>query len=1132
MVSADQISHKEEHFPKNQSMSEHEQLQKAIAALEAKKETLGIEVAEIALSALREKLATLEGRREPQQRKQVTVLFADVSGFTAMAETMDHEEVSGVINSLWSRVDKAILDQRGRIDKHIGDAVMALFGTPIAQEDDPERAIRAALKVQAEIAAWKKEFEDPQSNRPSRAQNIQLRIGINTGPALLGTVGSTGEYTAIGDTVNLASRLEHAAPLGGILISHDTYRHVRGIFEATRLEPLSVKGKSEPVQVYSVTGIRPRSFRVTTRGVEGIETRTVGRGPELEQMKAVFEEAASQQRTHLINIVAEAGLGKSRLLYEFGKWVEAQEHPILIFKGRATLEMTQLPYSLIRDILSNAFDIQDNDSASLARDKLALGIRKYVQDEEEAAKYTHFIGHLIGFDFSTSPHLQGILGDARQIRDRAFHFAAQFFAQTTRERTALIFLEDIHWSDSGSLDLLDHLMNARPDLPLLIVGLTRSNLLEQRPSWGTGSVQAVRLDVLPLSEENSRELVAEILRYVPIIPTALTDLIVQKAEGSPYYIEELIKILIESGVIMRGDTEWRVKMDRLAGLKVPATLTSLLQARLDSLPVEARQILQKASIVGRIFWTNVVESMQSPEPELSGSPVAVDDQLNALRRKELIYQYEDAAYSTMSEYIFKSMILHDVTYESVLLRLRRIYHFQVAEGLVRLSSERVDENAGRIGEHYECAGEFLKAAEWYARAGRQAQNTYAPETAMDYYQKALAFWGQAKETDSLARRLDLHLRLSEVLNWQARYNDAIENYRAMLKLAEENGDILAQSRAWQGLATSLGYQGDNRAALTYAMRAEELARRANASLELSRALWSQGSAKYRLGEGQAVLSLGEQALEIADQLKDNNERARMQNLLGAAHYLLGHYDQAQQYWESALSLFEELGNRQQVMDLLSNLGVIADARGDYAQAFERYDSALQIAREVGHRDGAIVFLTNRGGMQAALHNYRQADADLREAIRMAGITGSWIMPQTYIYHCEASLGLGDAEQALYSAEQALFLAVEDSAPEYIGMAWRSLGTVAMSTGKPIQFRERGADHPADYGPEACFRQSEKIFADTDMNGERARTLREWARYELKLGRREAGQEKWQEAREIFLELGADKEVERMAKLPA
>jgi len=267
-------------------------------------------------------------------------------------------------------------------------------------------------------------------------------------------------------------------------------------------------------------------------------------------------------------------------------------------------------------------------------------------------------------------------------------------------------------------------------------------------------------------------------------------------------------------------------------------------------------------------------------------------------------------------------------------------------------------------------------------------------------------------------------------------------------------------------------------------------------------------------------------------LNDMNERARTLNLLGAAHYLMGQYDRTERYLEEALSLFQELGNRQQVMDALSNLGVIADARGDYEDAFQRYDTALRIAREVGYRDGAIVFLTNRGGMQAALHNYEAADADLREAFKMAGITGSWIMPQTYVYHSEASLGLGDVQQALYSAEQALFLGMEDNAPEYLGMAWRALGMVAMTTGNPIRLRDRGGEQAEEYDAEACFRKSERIFSETDMDGERARTLREWARNDFRMGNREEGDKKWQEARAIFARLGAELEVERLAKPPA
>ncbi len=329
-------------------MSELEQLEQTIAALEAQRAILGDDVVETALGPLREKLAALQAKQSPeaQQRKLITVLFADVSGFTHMSEQLDHEEVSEIMNALWSRLDKTILDLGGFIDKHIGDAVMALFGAPTAQEDDPERAIRAALGMQTEIKNWKETFSEANLTLHSLVQNIQMRIGINTGPVLLGMVGTTGEYTAIGDAVNLASRLEHAAPVGGVLISQDTYQHVRGIFEVTPLAPIQVKGKIEPIQVYVVNARRPSSFRITTRGVEGIETRMIGREVELEKMQAALQTVMVAGGIHLINIVAEAGTGKSRLLYEFIKWLEEQHFALSLFKGRATPEMMHAPYAL------------------------------------------------------------------------------------------------------------------------------------------------------------------------------------------------------------------------------------------------------------------------------------------------------------------------------------------------------------------------------------------------------------------------------------------------------------------------------------------------------------------------------------------------------------------------------------------------------------------------------------------------------------------------------------------------------------------------------------------------------------------------------------------------------------------
>ncbi|HET7377986.1 MAG TPA: adenylate/guanylate cyclase domain-containing protein, partial [Anaerolineae bacterium] len=443
-------------------MDEREQLEQAINALEAQRAILSDAVVNAALSPMREKLAALQVKPQDaeQQRKQVSVLFADVSGFTAMSETMDPEEVSATMNALWRRLDTAITSHSGKVDKHIGDAVMAIFGAPTAHEDDPERAVRAALDMQSELNQFR------ESAHFDSARALQMRIGINTGPVLLGTVGTTSEYTAMGDTVNLASRMEHAAPVGGILISHDTYRHIRGVFEVAPLAPISVKGKTDLIQVYVVKSAKPRAFRVSTRGVEGIETRTIGRESELDRLQEALHHAKEHHKTHLVTIVGEAGVGKSRLLYEFTNWLQLQPDSPFLSRGRATHEMMNLPYSLIRNMLAFQFEIQESDRSSEARNKLERGFADIMGPD--SAVMAHFVGHLIGLDFSSSPYLQGILNEARQIRDLAFHYVAQLFTEVTREhQVAVIVLEDIHWADDGSLNLVDHLIHEQPDLPLL-----------------------------------------------------------------------------------------------------------------------------------------------------------------------------------------------------------------------------------------------------------------------------------------------------------------------------------------------------------------------------------------------------------------------------------------------------------------------------------------------------------------------------------------------------------------------------------------------------------------------------------------------------------------------------------------
>jgi predicted ATPase len=563
-----------------------------------------------------------------------------------------------------------------------------------------------------EIVAGAKEY----AARLKEAHGIEgfnVRVGINTGLVVVGEVGSDlrVEYTAMGDAINLAARMEQNAPPGGVLITHDTYRHVRGVFDLEPQEPLIVKGKVESVLTYLVSRARPRAFRVPTRGVEGIETRMVGREAELKQMQDALYAAVEDSEGQIITILGEAGVGKSRLLYEFTNWIDLLPQELRFFQGRARQDAQNQPYALLRDMFSFRFLIQDGDTIDEVRDKLETGFGEVFGQEESGTMRAHFIAQLLGFDFSASPHLEGALEDAQQVRDRSLMYLDEYFQGMSVAAPTVIFLEDIHWADDSSLDAISQLGRKTQQRRILVVCLARSVIFERRPNWGEGLDYHQRLEIKPLTKRDSRQLVDEILQRVERVPAELRDLVVKGAEGNPFYIEELIKMLLEDGVIVKDEAQWRVELPRLADIDVPSTLTGVLQTRLDALPQGERALLQQASVVGRIFWDRVLQHMI--EQEAGSIPNdGIDKSLTSLRGRELIFHREGSTFTGSDEYIFKHALLRDVTYESVLKRLRRVYHRLVAEWLV----EQGEEYPGLIADHLEHAEDVEEAVKYLRQA--------------------------------------------------------------------------------------------------------------------------------------------------------------------------------------------------------------------------------------------------------------------------------------------------------------------------------------------------------------------------------------------------------------------------------
>ncbi len=940
-------------------MNEIEKLEQGIAALESQRQLLSDAVVDALLVPLRERLASLRASAaipSADQRKQITVLFADVSRFTSISEKMDAEDLLNTMNLLWEQIDNAIIAHHGQVDKHIGDSVMALWGVKESREDDAEQAILAALAMQAFLPAFKKAHRLP----------IRMRIGLNTGPVLLGEIGSNSEFTAIGDTVNLASRLEHAAPVGGILISQATYSQVRGLFDVHSRPLLKVKGKSEPLQTYAVQRAKPRAFYMRTRGVEGIETHLIGRDAELAQLQNAFNACVAQPAAvQALTIVAEAGIGKSRLLQEFLAWAELSPVTYRLFMGRATPSSAAAPYALIRSLFAFRFEIQESDSLEAARAKLEQGFSKLNPADPHAQEKAHFIGHLLGWDFSASPHVRGLLTDPLQIRTLALNFMTQFFSAITQASPVVILLDDLHWADQASLDMLRHVIgNLPPATALLLVGNTRPTLFERYPSWKL--VAQKRIDLKPLAAGDSARLVNDILRYVADLPVELRDLVVRQADGNPFYMEELIKMLIDEQVIQPDETIWHVNVERIPRLRVPPTLVGVLQARMDSLPAAERAVLQQAALMGRTFWDGAVQAIAP-----AGTPLSqVRACLDKAQDRELLFRLPSSSFADSSEYRFKHALLRDVAYESILKRDRPALHARAARWLESICGARRNEYLVELAQHYQQAGQMDEAASRWGEAGYQALPVSAFVDAVQFFTRAL---GLKAGVSAWWRALaEAHFRLGDF----PAANAAIQQAQAAAGTDSERAAALALLGE---IKCELGEYGE---AQTILLEVVPLARASHDRLTMCRGLYALGNIYYRLGKLDEARTALEESLALARALGDVTRELFALNRLGAV-WLQIDMAESKRYFLEVYERAVAVGNRERTMVSLNNLSALADEEHDVAAQRQYTGGALQLARELGAQQNIALYLINMASIDMEFGELAAAREKLRESLGMA-----------------------------------------------------------------------------------------------------------------------------------------------------
>ena len=1024
-------------------MSEREQLEAGITALQAQRAVLGDAVVEMALAPLRAQLSKLDvaHRTEAQQLRLVSVLFADIVGSTAMGQQLDPEDTHAIMDGALQKFGAVIDAHQGRVLRFMGDGLLAAFGADGAREDDPERAVRAGLAL---LEAGK--LHAAQVASQHRVQGFDVRVGVNTGSALVGG-GVEAENTAMGMTVNIAARMEQTAPPGGLRISHDTYRHIRGVFDVEEQEPLAVKGRDELLVTYLVQRVKPRAFRVPTRGIDGVETPMVGRYGELTALSQGFEAVLAQRTLQAFTVVGDAGLGKSRLLAEFQNALETHPQSFWLLLGRAQPNGMLRPYGLLRDMIAWRFQIADSDSLETARGKLVAGMTPLFAEEGELP--AHLLGQLIGLDFSASPLLAGMLADGRQIRDRGFQAAAQLLRRlaASDDSPLVMLLDDLHWADDGSLDFITQLMQQHRDLPLLLVMLARPALFERRANWVLAEAPHRRIDVTPLGTEDSSALTNVLLQRMAEVPEVLRALLTSRGEGNPFYMEELVKMLIDDGVIRVDADDWQVRADRLLTAHVPATLTGVLQARIDALTPAERSALQRAAVVGHVFWDAALETL---EP-------GADAALATLLRKELIVRRVGSAFDDAVEYSFGHHLLHQVCYDTVLKVPRRAGHAAAAAWLAQRLGERTNEYLAVAAEHYDRAGDELQALDFFEKAARDASARFANAAALAHAERALA---NPRLTD-LRRRWGLLVLKVALLDRQgdrALQQAALAEREALADALDDDGLRASARLARALLADRLG---DHTSALALAHEAYALAERADnvgsaavalaeiawvhrvrGELDIARACVERGlSWARRMPSEPYTVQLLLVAIEIAKSANDyaalgllldqareavraspSSRRSHGHVLLASSQHasLLGDWPQAQLHAEAALQANRDIGLPASEASTLCMLSECAREQGDSQAALAFAEAALAIFVRLIDPFSQALAWAHVGRAQGAAGAWTQALAAFEQALALYEAVGGENGTRTVIADmAEAHLECGDGQQALPLVEQVL-----------------------------------------------------------------------------------------------------------------